>query len=207
MLTKAKIYFSLYSGNHWGEKMRKRITLLLTLMGIVFLVIVPLQAAALTSQPEAPSCNSFGLQRFQEKKEAPPFSLKGLDGNRISLSDFKGKPVLVMFWATWCSTCLECLSEMEKLSVEKRDQLTILMIAIDGEREKKVRQIVGKNKITSPVLLLLKEKVMESYGIRGWIPIVFFVDPEGSIVGKTVGPRKWSSPEAWSCLKELFGLH
>jgi len=187
--------------------MRKRITLLLTLMGIVFFVIPPLQAVTLTSQPEGPSCNSFGLQRSQEKKEAPPFSLKGLDGNRISLSDFKGKPVLVMFWATWCSTCLECLPELEKLSVEKKDQLAVLMIAIDGEREKKVLQIVKKTKITSPVLLLLKEKVMESYGIRGWIPITFFIDPEGLMVGKTVGPRSWSSPEAWSCLKELFGLH
>jgi peroxiredoxin len=187
--------------------MRKRITLSLALTGIVFLVIAPLQAATLTSQPEAPSCNSFGLQRFQEKKEAPPLSLKGLDGDRISLSDFKGKPVLVMFWATWCPTCLEDLPEMEKLYVGKGDQLAVLMIAIDGEREKKVRRIVEKNKITSPVLLLLRENIMESYGIRGWIPITFFIDPEGLIVGKTVGPRKWSSPEAWSCLKELFGLH
>ena len=81
--------------------MGKGITLLSTLTGIVFLVIAPLQAATPTAQPEAPSCNSFGLQRFQEKKEAPAFSLKGLDGKQVSLSDFKGKPVLFVFWATW----------------------------------------------------------------------------------------------------------
>jgi cytochrome c biogenesis protein CcmG/thiol:disulfide interchange protein DsbE len=113
----------------------------------------------------------------------------------------------VMFWATWCPTCLEDLPELEKLSVGEKDQLTVLMIAIDGEREKKVKRIVKKNNITSRVLLLLKENVMESYDVRGWIPITFFIDSKGMMVGKTVGPRSWSSPEVWSCLKELFGLH
>ncbi len=53
------------------------------------------------SQPEFPSCNSFGVQRYQEKKEAPGFSLKEMDGKQVSLRDFKGKPVLIVFWATW----------------------------------------------------------------------------------------------------------
>jgi cytochrome oxidase Cu insertion factor (SCO1/SenC/PrrC family) len=57
--------------------------------------------AASPSQPECPSCNSFGIQRFQEKKQAPSFSLKSLDGKQVSLSDFKGKPVVIVFWATW----------------------------------------------------------------------------------------------------------
>ena len=58
--------------------------------------------AASASQPECPSCNSFGIQRPQEKKEAPAFSLKRLsDGKQVSLSDFRGKPVLIVFWATW----------------------------------------------------------------------------------------------------------
>ena len=86
-------------------EMKRRIVLLLSIMmGIATLLIPFLQVgrAASPSQPECPSCNSFGIQRFQEKKEAPAFSLKNLDGKQISLSDFKGKPVLITFWATWC---------------------------------------------------------------------------------------------------------
>ena len=57
--------------------------------------------AASPSYPECPSCECFGIQRPFERKEAPAFSLKGLDGKEVSLSDFKGKPVFIVFWATW----------------------------------------------------------------------------------------------------------
>lgn len=162
--------------------------------------------AASTSQPEFPSCHSFGVQRFQEKKEAPAFSLKSLDGKQIALSDFRGKPVLITFWATWCASCKEEIPFLEKFSIEKKDQLAVLLIAIDGERKKTVQKIVNENKVTIPVLLLLKEKVMDHYGVRGWVPLTFLIDREGMLVGKIVGQRDWCSAEAWSCIKELFNL-
>jgi len=168
--------------------------------------VLQMGRAASSSQPDTPSCQSFGIQRFQEKKEAPAFSLMGLDGKPISLSDFKGKPVLITFWATWCDSCKEELPIFEKFLVGKKDQLAILLIAIDGQRKKKVQQIVNENKLTLPVLLLLKEKVMDQYGVRGIVPLTFLVDQKGILLGKIVGPRDWCSPEAWSCLKEFFEL-
>jgi cytochrome c biogenesis protein CcmG, thiol:disulfide interchange protein DsbE len=84
--------------------MKKKIVLSLsTMIGMTIMLILCLQAAGVASspQPACPSCDSFGIQRAQEKKEAPAFSLKGLDGKQVSLSDFKGKPVLIVFWATW----------------------------------------------------------------------------------------------------------
>ncbi len=79
-------------------------------------------------------------------------------------------------------------------------------MTIDGERKKAAQTVVSKNKITLPVLLLLKEKVMEQYGVRGWVPQIYLVDQDGMLLGKIIGQRDWSSPEAWSCMKELFGL-
>jgi len=84
--------------------MKKRISLSLSIMiGMTITPILCLQVgrAASPSQRQCPSCESFGIQRFQEKKEAPAFSLKGLDRKQVSLGDFKGKPVLIVFWATW----------------------------------------------------------------------------------------------------------
>jgi cytochrome oxidase Cu insertion factor (SCO1/SenC/PrrC family) len=84
--------------------MKKRVVLSLSiLVGMATWLSPCLQVAraASPSQQECPSCNSFGIQRSQEKKEAPTFSLKSLDGNQVSLSDFRGKPVLITFWATW----------------------------------------------------------------------------------------------------------
>jgi thiol-disulfide isomerase/thioredoxin len=190
-------------------EMKRRIILLLSIMtGIPLLVIPFLQVEKATSAslPECPPCNSFGVQRFQEKKEAPAFSLNSLDGKPIALSDFKGKPVLITFWATWCTSCKEELPLLEKFLIGKRDQLVILLITIDGERKRAAQKIVNENKITLPVLLLLKEKVMDHYMVRGWVPQTFLVDREGMLVGKIVGQRDWCSSEAWSCMKELFSL-
>lgn len=190
-------------------RMRKKIVLVLWVMtGMAFwLALFPqFGRAASPSQPESPSCNSFGVQRFQERKEAPPFSLNSLDGKKIGLSDFKGKSVLVTFWTTWCVSCKEEIPLFEKFCAGKEDQLAILLIVIDGERKKAVQKIVNDHKVTLPVLLLLKEKVMDQYGVRGWIPQTFLIDREGMLVGKIVGQRDWCSPEAWSCLKELFKL-
>jgi thiol-disulfide isomerase/thioredoxin len=78
-----------------------------------------------------------------------------LDGKKISLSDFRGKPVILTFWATWCESCKEEMPILEKFSQGKRDQLTILFITIDGERKKAAQKIIDENKITLPVLLLL----------------------------------------------------
>lgn len=153
-----------------------------------------------------PSIPSFGIQRFEEKREAPPFSLKTLDGSQVSLKDFKGKPVLLKFWATWCPSCVEELSPMEKFSEGKRDQLCILMPAIDGEKDKRIQSVVKKNKVTLPVLLDVKEKIARTYKVT-FIPVAFLIDREGMIVGMIVGERDWSLPEAWSSIKEILGLH
>jgi len=72
---------------------------------------------------------------------------------------------------------------LEKFSVGKKDQLAILLITIDGEREGAAQKIVSEKKITLPVLLLLKEKVMDQYGVRSWIPLTF-LNREGMLVGK-----------------------
>jgi hypothetical protein len=82
--------------------------------------------------------------------------------------------------------------------------LTILLITIDGERKKAAQKVINQNKITLPVLLLMKEKTMDQYGVKGWMPQTFLVDQEGMLVGKIIGQRNWSSPEAWSCMKELL---
>jgi len=84
--------------------MKKRIVLSFSIMIGMTIILIPclrVVRAASPSPPEYPSCNSFGVQRYQEKKEAPAFSLKEMDGKQVSLRDFRGKPVLIVFWATW----------------------------------------------------------------------------------------------------------
>ena len=168
-------------------------------------VSAPLLQTTPLSQPDSGSIPSFGVQRIKEKKEAPPFSLKTLNGSQISLKDYRGKRVLLKFWATWCPSCVEELPQMEKFSAGKGDQLCILTLAIDGEKEKKVEGVVKRTKITLPVLLDVKEKIARSYRVT-FIPAAFLIDREGMLVGMIVGERDWSSPEAWPAIKEVLDL-
>ncbi len=178
-------------------------------MGIIFFLLATIIETSLTltlTYGDSSPTPSFGIQRLNEKREATPFSLKTSSGSQVSLSDFKGKPVLLKFWATWCPTCVEELPQMEKFSEGKRDQLHILMLAIDGEKEKRIQNVIKKCKVTLPVLLDAKEKIARTYKVT-FIPATFLVDREGMIVGMIVGERDWSSPAAWSSIKEILGLH
>lgn len=81
--------------------MKKRIALSLSIVFVMTIMFIHSPQVVRAASTECPSCDSFGIQKTQGKKEAPAFSLKGLDGKQVSLSDFKGKPLLVVFWATW----------------------------------------------------------------------------------------------------------
>jgi len=187
---------------------KKRALSLFIIVGITLLCLTVLQAKDQSSPSPTSSsaCESFGIQRFHEKKEAPLFSLKDLNGNQVSLSDYKGKPVLLFFWATWCVACKEDMVLLEKFSEGKRDRLTIFTIVIDGERKERVKRIVKQYKITLPVLLVLKEKILDHYGVWGWVPVSFVIDREGLIVGKIVGQREWCGSTAEAAFRELLNL-
>jgi len=186
---------------------RKRIGLLLIILTVVAFVITSLMAKGQSfASSEIPSaCDSFGVVKSQVERKAPSFCLKTLDGNQVVLDDLKGKPILLKFWATWCPSCVEELPMMEKFSEGRKDQLVILLPAIDGEKEKKVRRHIKDKKITLPVLLDPKAKTARAYGVN-FIPVSFLINREGLIVGTVVGERDWASPKAWSAVKELLDL-
>jgi len=162
-------------------------------------------AGAGDSPNPSSALESFGVQKVEEKKEALAFSLKDLYGMQVALKDFRGKPVLLLFWATWCPSCCEEIPFLEKFYQERKTQLTILGLVIDGEKEKKVREVVKKNGISFPVLLDPKEKTARAYGVK-FIPNFFLINPSGTIIAKIVGERDWSSPEAWAAVREVFDL-
>jgi peroxiredoxin len=186
---------------------RKKIGFLLVILAVVPFIITSLMAKDQSSASSqiSSACDSFGVVKSQVERRAPSFCLKTLDGNQVILNDFKGKHILLKFWATWCPSCVEELPPMEKFSEGRKDQLVILLAAIDGEKEKKVRRLIKENKITLPVLLDPKAKTARAYGVN-FIPVSFLIDREGLIVGTVVGERDWVSPKAWSAVKELFDL-
>ena len=135
-------------------------------------------------------------------KLAPDFELSNLDGQVVSLSDFRGKPVFLNFWATWCGPCrfeMPFIQEMyEGLSSE---ELVILAVNV-REDPAKVREFVETFGFTFPVLLATSAEVPLAYNIRG-IPATFFIDENGIIQDIKIGAFS-SEVEIASRLKNIM---
>jgi thiol-disulfide isomerase/thioredoxin len=118
---------------------------------------------------------------------APNFELATLDGQRVKLSDYRGKAVLLNFWATWCGPCkVEMPWFVELQKKYGNDGLVILGIAMDDSETPKIAQFASEMGVNYPVLLGT-DKVSEEYGNVEYLPTSFYIDRQGKIVGKGTG--------------------
>ncbi|GLC29131.1 TlpA disulfide reductase family protein [Clostridium omnivorum] len=120
------------------------------------------------------------------KEKAIDFKLKDLNGKNVSLSDFKGKKVLLNFWATWCPPCRAEMPDIEKLYQENKDSDLVILGINLGEDTQTVKSFIDKNKYNFNILLDSDQAVAIKYNIVS-IPTSFFIDKEGNIVYKKVG--------------------
>jgi thiol-disulfide isomerase/thioredoxin len=183
----------------------KKMSLGLLVAGMTLAFFSPLWAGT-ESPAGCPSCESFGMQTFPGKMEAPAFTLKSLDGTQVSLSQLRGKPVFLFFWGTWCDSCKEDMVLLRQFIEGKKDLISFYTVVVDGERDKKARQILEKLKVNLPSLLIYKEKVIDTYEIR-MIPTVYLIDREGFLAGRSVGQRDWAKPLAWFAVQEVLNIH
>ena len=117
---------------------------------------------------------------------APNFELQNLDGQSISLSSLKGKPVLVNFWATWCGPCVSEMPYIQEIHEDWSDS-GLMVLAINwGESASEVEQFLQAHNLSLPVLLDTKNVVAPKYGIR-YIPTTFFIDKDGIVRNKVIG--------------------
>jgi peroxiredoxin len=134
---------------------------------------------------------------------APDFVLKSVDGSDVRLSDYKGKVVLLNFWATWCPPCRSEMPSIESLSKKMKGyDFVILAVSIDGFETSRLNSMVSPNHYTFTILHDPDKKVADVYLISG-IPTTFIIDKEGTIVDKSVGGEFWDSADR---IKQLMSL-
>ena len=119
-------------------------------------------------------------------KIAPDFNLTGFDGKQLKLSDYRGKNVMLIFWATWCGPCKMELPHLIALrNIIPQDQL--IMLAISNENQSLVKTFAERNKLNYPVFAANTAAMPKPFSqVRG-IPASFFIDPEGKIKLATEG--------------------
>jgi thiol-disulfide isomerase/thioredoxin len=118
---------------------------------------------------------------------APGWELKNLDGKSVRLSDFKGKVVILDFWATWCPPCREEIPHFVELQTKYKDKgLVVVGISLDEGGPAVVSSFVAAQKINYPIVMG-NETVSTAYGNIQAIPTTFVIDPNGDIVGRHEG--------------------
>jgi len=134
----------------------------------------------------------FGLARAQEGpiaigKEVPDFTLTTFDGEQLNVEEFRGKVVLVNFWASWCKPCEQEAAELEKAYqyFKDRDVVFLGVDYVDTERE--ALAYLEKFQITYPNGPDLRTKISQAFRIRG-VPETFIVDRNGIIFDFKIGP-------------------
>ena len=141
-----------------------------------------------TSSTQVSAAKGSGLGINQT---APDFTLKTLDDKEVKLSDYRGKIVILNFWATWCPPCKEEIPQMEKYykTQAKDEGVEILAVNLTNSDKDKgyIRDFVKSHEMTFPVLLDENGEVQKQYEIMT-IPTTFFIDKNGKIQKKTIGP-------------------
>lgn len=171
---------------------------------LIPLLIVVLQASVAVAEQRA-TTNDYQLKRLDKLLPAPDFALQDMDDKQHSLKAYRGKVVLVNFWATWCPPCIREMPSLEKLYQKFRGQPFVLLAINQWEDEERVFEFMGQLATipTFPILFDPQSKVSDAFGVQG-LPSTYILDKQGRIVFRAKGGRDFDHAEIERKIKSLF---
>jgi peroxiredoxin len=141
------------------------------------------------------------LTPYKGAQPAPDFELVDVDGDKHRLSDYRGKPLIINFWATWCPPCREEMPSMNRAWSKVKDDVSMLAINV-GEDEDTIFIFSADYPIDFPVLLDRSGDVIREWPVKG-LPTTFVLDREGNIRYMAVGAREWDDDALLEIVKGL----
>ena len=173
---------------------------------LIVLSVVACDSGYSDERQEQPSVKPVAVRQAPPDMgaPAPDFQLIDLQGNWQALPDYRGKVVLLNFWATWCGPCRVEMPSMERVYQDlKDDGLAILAISSDPQGSIVTRPFVASQGLTFPILHDSDYRVSGSYGVRT-LPMSFLIDRNGTLTQRVFGARDWNSAEARELIRGLL---
>ena len=155
-------------------------------IAIIAIVIASIAVIELRKPRQSPISNSDKNVGISIGKTAPDFELKDLSEKSVKLSDFRGKNVVLNFWASWCPPCREEMPEFQRIHNENQGNLVVVGVNLQESKEN-AESFVKKLSITFPILLDPNAQVKDLYNVFTQ-PVTYFIDKDGKIVDKKFGP-------------------
>ena len=126
------------------------------------------------------------------------------DGSTVSLEDFKGKPLLVNIWATWCAPCVVEMPMLDELAAREKKRLKVMVVSQDLQGMEKVEPFFAKSDFRELEPYLDPENGL-SFGFgTGVMPTTVLYDSEGKEVWRVVGAMDWDGPKAAALMEETL---
>jgi len=134
---------------------------------------------------------------------APDFSLPGANEQEIKLSDYRGKIVLLNFWATFCAPCRMEMPSLQAISVKyQNDDVVVIAVSVDSGREKAVKKWIKKMKLEFPIALE-GNAAGNTYEVSA-LPVTFIIGKNGQLIGRILGEREWDNKETHQFIDSLL---
>jgi len=162
-------------------------------MACIFIILISLSLAANATPGEV----SVG----EILRDAP---MQGLTGDSLMLSNYRGKPLIINVWASYCSPCLSEMGSLERLQKRYGKDLNLIGISIDDYPDR-AKAFLRKAKTTFPHYIDHKLKLENMFGANS-IPLTLLIDAQGRVLQKVRGAREWDNPDIIKAIDTMFNL-
>jgi len=163
------------------------------------ILLATLLAASLTGVRAA---EDESLTPLSGRPAAPDFDLKDPEGRPQRLADYRGKPVILNFWATWCPPCREEMPAMQRAHEQVAAE-GIAVVAINvGEDAQTIARFLEEEPVDFALPMDTDSKVAQRYHMKG-LPTTYVIDPAGRLAYRASGSREWDDPKLLEQVRAL----
>jgi thiol-disulfide isomerase/thioredoxin len=165
-------------------------------------ILIALLAAWLAAIPPALAKTPGEVEIGSVLRQAP---LQGLSGPSRMLSDYRGKPLIINVWASWCGPCRAEMGSLDRLARRYGKQFTVIGISTDDYPDA-ARSFIQKSGTAFPNFIDSKPWPLENMLGANRLPLTLLVDANGRVLAKYYGAKEWDSPQAVDLIGKAFGL-
>ena len=168
---------------------------------VATLLLVLLSTAVVAAPPPL----GHALTEVAPPLAAADFALPDIDGENHALSDYRGRVVMLNFWATWCPPCRREMPSMQRLYDKYRERGLVVVAVNQWEDPDLVFEFTGRLSVdpTFPILFDRESRVAEDYGVKG-MPTTFLIDKDGQIRFRAIGGREFDHPDVEAIIEALL---
>lgn len=152
------------------------------------------------------SSDASKLSFLDQPRRIPDIRFADGEGHALSLSDFRGRPIVLNIWATWCVPCRKEMPSLDRLQSASGKQLLVLPLSIDRQGAPVVKKFYRELHLQAlGVYVDASDEAAGELGVVG-VPTTLLIDRDGREIGRKIGPAEWDSPAMIVLIRQHLGL-